>query len=858
MPAPVEAPPTLRLPRRVEPVAHRATLRVDPAATTFTGAMEIDVKIVTPAPVIWLHGYQLQVEAATAERGGDSVALTVTPHGEDLLALHAATPLEGAWTLKLRYRGAVEPTGTTGLFHQQEGDAWYAYTQLEATYARRVFPTLDEPDRKTPWTLTLEVPAALTALANTRPVDEQPADAGWKRVRFAPTRPLPSYLIAFAVGPFEIADAGKSRSGVPIRIVATKGKLSHTAITAEVVPQALALLEDYFDQPYPYDKLDFVPIPVTVGFGAMENPGLVTVVSRSMLFDPAKPTPNDRRGIASLAAHELAHQWFGNSLTMAWWDDIWLNEGLATWMEDRIVHAIAPRPDDAFSIADAHGQALWADSLATARAVRQPIAAAGDIENVFDGVSYAKAGAVLAMYERWIGADAFQRGIRAYVKQHADGVVTTADFLAAIGAAAGRDVSGLSSYLDQAGAPHLRVDLRCEAGQPPTLTLRQARYLPPGAATPAVASTPWTIPLCVAHDRDGARGETCGLVREATSELALDAKTCPRWVVPNAGGLGHYRLSMTPALVAQATGYGWSRMSPVERVVLAGEIATMIQAGELDVALGMALVPPLMRDGSRAAVGMAAALAWVRNLVPDARMATYDRWLARTFGPTARKLGWQRKPGEALDVASRRATLVPLVAAAGDRAMVRDAIKLARGWRSLPRDTRGLVLRTAVRADGATYDRILADARAEQDRDTREDLYSALSSTRDPARVTQTLHLLLDDRVDVREVMYLPYGFWRAPERELAERFVRDHLDTLLARFPKDATTGGGAVFASLFTGACEPARRDELAAFVTTRFASLPGGARIVAQAIESMDQCIAWKAQVGPQVERWLATLR
>jgi len=858
-PVPRDEPaPTLRLSRNVMPVAYRASVRVDPAQPTFTGEVAIDVRIDQPTALIWLHGRDLEVESAAAVQGTTRVPLAAAAEGTDLLGLRADRVLSGAWTLELRYRGQQEDKASTGLFRQHDGGDWYAFTQFEAVYARRVFPSFDEPDRKTPWQLTLEVPSALTAIANTRPVREAPAADGWKRITFAPTRPLPSYLVAFAVGPFEIADAGSSRTGVPIRILAPRGKRAHAALAVEVVPRALALLEDYFDFPYPYDKLDFVPIPVTVGFGCMENPGLVTCVGDAMLFDPATQTPGDRRSIAGAAAHELAHQWFGNVVTMAWWDDIWLNEGLATWVQGRIMHAIDPRPDDGFRLADAHGAALRADRLATARAVRQPIASADDIYTVFDGVSYGKAGAVMAMVEHWLGPAVFQQGVRAYLRKHADGNAVTADFLAALAEASGRDVSGISTFLDQPGAPHLRIGLRCDRGTPPVVTVAQSRYLPPGAATPAVAATPWSIPICIAHDRGGKRGETCALIAEATAEIALDTPACPRWLMPNAGGVGHYRMTLTPELVAQATGPGWSHMTPVERVVLAGDLEQMIRAGELDVASGMALVPRLLRDGNRAAIEQAAQLAGNRRFVPEARMAAYDRWLVKTFGAEARRLGWVRKPGEALDLGRRRSSVVPLVAEAGDRALVREALRLAARWRELPRDGRTAVLRAAVRADGAVFDRLLADVRAEPDRETRGDLYSALTATRDPDRVAQVLGLLFDDTIDVREVMYVPFSFGREPERTQAEAYVREHVDALLARLPVGGTTGSMSVYAAMFTSACDPARRDEIVRFVTATFAGLTGGARDVAQRIESMDQCIAQRATLTPQLDRWLATLR
>ncbi|HUQ02859.1 MAG TPA: M1 family aminopeptidase [Kofleriaceae bacterium] len=851
-------PPTLRLPRTVAPIEYRATVHADPSQATFSGSIEIDVVIDAPTTTIWLNGYQLEVDDAVARRGKERVVLAAAKHGDDFLGFTAPRALAGAWTLDIRYRGQQEASATTGLFRQNDNGDWYAFTQFEAVYARRVFPCFDEPDRKTPWTLALEVPAALTAVSNTIPTGEAPATDGWKKVSFGKTRPLPSYLVAFAIGPFEIADAGKSRHGVPIRIVTPRGKVAHAATAVDVVPKSLALLEDYFDYPYPYDKLDFVPIPLTVGFGCMENPGMVTCVARAMLFDPATASPFDRRSIAGLSAHELAHMWFGNLVTLAWWDDIWLNEGLATWIEDRVMFALDPRPDDVFGPVDNHEHALDADSLATARAVRQPITTPDDILNVFDGVTYGKAGAVMTMFERWVGPEAFQRGIRAYLKKHADGNATTADFVAAMSDAIGKDMSGVSTFLDQPGAPLLSIDVKCEDGKPPVLTVAQSRYLPPGSAKPTVASTPWQIPMCVAHDKDGQRGETCTVVSTATAEIPLEAKGCPRWVWPNADGAGHYRVAMSPALVTQATGYGWSRMTQIERIAMSEDIATMIKAGQLDITVGIALVPRLMRENNRAAIEKATGFAGARQLVPEARMAAYDRWLLTQFGAEARKLGWLRKPGEAMDIQRRRGALVGTAAEAGDKALRRDAVKLAKAWRTLPKESRGQVMAAAVRADDATFDRFLAESFTEGDRVQRDTLRWSLTATRDPERIAKVLALLVDEKVDIREVMYLPYGFWREPDRTQVETFVREHIDELQKRAPSEGVAGGSTTWVGYFTNACDPARRDEIAGYVNGTFGKVPGAGREIAQAIEGMDQCIAWKAQMRPQVEAWAATLK
>src|SRR5215468_1656401 len=291
-PAPVdrglEPPvPKLRLPRNFLPASYAATLAIDPAATGFDGTIAITGEVAQRSSVIWLHGHQLAIKRASAARRGAEVAFTATPHGDELLELRAAAPLEsGTWTLAIDYTGTYDPLNTTGAFKQVVRGVPYVYSQFEALYARRVFPCLDEPDSKVPWQLTLDIPADQVAVSNTPIVREEARAGGKKRVTFARTKPLPSYLVAFGVGPFDVVDAGKTRSGTPVRIVVMKGRAGEAAWAAQTSARLIDLLEEFFGSPYPYEKMDMLAIPVTVGFGAMENAGLITYTETGILLDP--------------------------------------------------------------------------------------------------------------------------------------------------------------------------------------------------------------------------------------------------------------------------------------------------------------------------------------------------------------------------------------------------------------------------------------------------------------------------------------------------------------------------------------------------------------------------------------------
>ena len=850
--------PTLRLPRNFVPVGYRARLAIDPASDRFTGAIEIDGDVRERSKTIWLHGRGLQVTAATATQAGRSVRVEVAAAGDELLALHPAEPLDpGRVTIALAYGGAFDLVEGTGAYKKSVDGVPYIETQFEAISARRVFPCVDEPDSKVSWQLTLDVPRDLVAVANTAATGEAAQGPGTKRVTFAPTKPLPSYLIAFGVGPFDVVDAGKTRSGTPIRIIALKGRAGEAKWAAETTARIVELLEDYFGTPYPYDKLDQLSRP-TMGGGAMENAGLITYAQRAILRDPAKITPGERFAWVSVAAHELAHQWFGDLVTTAWWDDIWLNEGFASWLGAKIVGQFDPAwRGDLLDTSEREG-ALGADSVISARRVRQPIRNAGDIFQAFDGITYNKGSAILGMFERAVGPDKFRDGVRAYLAGHRFGNATSADFIAAISAVAGHDVApAFGSFLDQAGAPVVHTELRCGAGQPPTLAISQHRYVRPGSP-PVPEGTPWRLPVCVAFDRGGTRGEACTELTTASTELALDAKACPAWVFANAGARGYYRTSQADAGLVALRDRGWKLLTPAERMIAFGDVAAFAATGEVDLGIELSLVPRLLAERHRVAIGAAVNAAdTARRWLPADQIPRFDAWIQKTFGPAARALGWQARPGDDIDAERSRTALVSLVAGSGDAPLRAAAVALAKSWRTLGTANRGPLLAIAADADPATFDQLLAAAPVEQDPELRADLLRAVTQVTDEARLRAALALTFDKRLEPRDARGLVFAGRGVAQFRVVDAYFREHLAELLVRFP-DNGTGGASGLATTFLRGCDASVRDGAVAFVREHFATLTGSERVIAQGLERFDQCVAARALLGPKLSAWLAKAR
>src|ERR1700688_645181 len=536
------AVPRLRLPATASPLHYRVELTLVPAAERFSGAVAIDLLLEEPAAVLWLNATALTIEAATLTAGSTRLAAGIVPGGDDFVGFSFARPVPaGRARLEVRFTGAVSSIETRGLFRQRDGGRWYLYSQFEATDARRAFPCFDEPGFKTPWDLTLHVRREDTAVANTPVRSETAEPGGMKQVVFASTPPLPSYLVALGVGPFEIVDAGHAgQKAKPIRIIVPRGHAKEAWYAVETSARLLDLLENYIGTAYPYAKLDNLVIPQTVGFGAMENAGLITYASSIVLAKPDEATLRFKRNYVGAFAHEAAHQWFGDLVTPKWWDDVWLNESFASWLGTKIEGRFHPAWSEGVDPVAARDRGARRDTIVSARQIRQPITTKHDIENAFDGITYAKGQAVLQMFEGWVGEERFQAGGRRYLAAHAFGNATAEDFIGALAATGDTAIRpAFFSFLAQPGLPEVSVELRCVQGHG-ELDLSQRRFLPLGST--GTGGQLWQVPVCVRYV-SGARAErACTLLVKARQTLPLAGGSCPDWVLGNAGGLGYYRV----------------------------------------------------------------------------------------------------------------------------------------------------------------------------------------------------------------------------------------------------------------------------------------------------------------------------
>ena len=855
--------PTGPLPETLVPDRFEIELRIDPREKRFSGRSRIEGRLDGATDTLWLHGKDQDIESATLRDGDGEVPLSVEQaHVSGVLRLTAPRPIAaGPVSVELDYSAPFnrQLEGAYKLVHAGEA---YVMTQMEPLGARLAFPGLDEPRFKRPWDITLVVPESMNAVANTAAIEETAPGDGFKRIRFARTENLPSYLIAFAVGPWDIVEwddiaPNEVRARpLPLRGIAAQGRGEDLTYALAHSGEVVAALERYFGIPYPFDKLDILAAP-DFSAGAMENAGLITYRDSLLFIHPNSPT-GQRQGYWGVHAHELAHQWFGNLVTMPWWDDLWLNEAFATWMGNRIVDELQPGFNVQRARQDAAVFAMDGDSLASTRRIREPITEFTEIAAAFDGITYRKGGAVLAMFEHYLGAGAFQAGIRQYLHAHARGNARSDDLIAALAQQAADPAAlaaAFASFLDQPGVPFLRLHLDCEAARP-TLQIAQSRYLPVGS--PAAVGQRWSVPLCVRYGQGEDSFGQCSLIAPDQTELVLEqAQGCPDWLMPNADGAGYYRFALAPADQARLDA-AFDRLGEAEQRMIADSLDAAFRAGTLDAEGYLASVPKIAAAPARqTALAPLEILEWL--LEHHARDQTERTALrarvAAVYGPRLDALGREPRPGDSDDDRLLRAGLMDVLAdfardpglgaalaADGRRVLGLDGTGTLQPDAVAP-DQRALALKmAAVYGDAASFEAMARAFRDAHDSLLRGQLLSALGRFTDPELAARARALSLEDGTRSNEVaVVLANQVGEAALRDAARAWLRDNYEALMAKGPRGL--GGGFVQFDA-AGRCDPAEADDIEAWHGPRLREVEGGPRRVAQAVERIRLCAALKA--------------
>jgi len=877
--------PAGQLPEDVTPSHYSLEMTIVPDQERFSGKAVIDVRLAKPTDVIWLHGRGLDVSRVTVRDGtGPETIATWSeiPNSDGVVKLTVTKPLNSptaqiAVTYDAPFNRQLE-----GLYRSQDAGTYYAFSQMEAISARLAFPGFDEPRFKTPFDIALTVRAVHTAVSNAPELKTENLPGGMKRVQFATTKALPTYLIALLVGPFDVVNweavpktALRDRP-IPLRGIAAKGKGPQMTYALANTAGLLTTLEDYFGIPYPFEKLDIIAA-TDFSAGAMENAGAI-VYRESLLLMDDKASLSQKRRYVNVHAHEIAHHWFGNLVTPLWWNDIWLNEAFATWMADKAAATWDPAGEyDRSSLRGALG-AMSSDSKSNTRRIAQPIETNGDIENAFDGITYQKGGGVLSMFEQYYGIENFRKGIKLHLERHAFGGATAEDFLKSI-ADANNDTKGVEafqSFLNLPGVPLITAELKCSV-KGNSVALSQSRYIA-RIGKPLAQTQTWKVPLCLAHGTGSARTQTCQMLESSAASIDLGAGACPSWIMPNADGAGYYRFKLDKTDWAALTAAA-DNLTDKEVLAAINSLDAAFDIGEMDIADYLNNVRALMaRKGGNATWDAASALSsrlrWIKDvLVSEKSEPAVERYIAGLYGPLYEKIGLD--PTSALDRSNAtqatllRGPVVSMMALHARAAPVRQTLA-QRGAAYL-----------GVRADGTTdgalhpeavdanmieealvvavqdmgkpvTDAIFARLKTERDGTTRSRLLSALTRDTTPATIAQLRALVLSGALRVNEVPIVVYG-GMGERRNTQEGWAwfKANFEAIKMRMPSSGQ-GGLAGIGGRF---CTQEEQADYKKFFEPKIDSLLGAARIYEASLETVEHCIALTSRQRAAADAYFA---
>jgi len=843
-----------RLPATVEPDHYTLWFAPDFATNTFAGTARIDVRSRTRTAAITLNAAEITVQSATITSVGQTQTADVMLDAKaETATLRVPKPIAaGPATLDIRFTGILNDR-LRGFYLSTANGKKYAVTQLEATDARRMFPGFDEPAFKATFDLSVTAPASAMAISNGAIVSDVPnPQAGTHTVTFARTPRMSSYLVALLVGDFQCRTGASG--DVPIRVCSTPDKYPLTAFALEAAETLLTLQTEYFGIRYPFGKLDIIGIP-DFSAGAMENAGAITFRESVLLADPMLSSLGTRKRIASVISHEIAHQWFGDLVTMKWWDDIWLNEGFATWMENKPLLTWKPEWQMELTQADDTLTALGTDSQDATRAIRMRVSTPAEINEVFDGIAYEKTAAVLRMIERYVGEEAFRKGVTSYLTRYAFSNAAGEDFWREMARVTGKPVDRiLASFVTQVGAPVVSVAASCKNDRT-TLTLRQSRFSG-SPSSKAPGPTTWSMPVCARPLSGGA--PVCKVMAKATEEVSLPG--CgPVLVNPDASG--YFLTEYAPEAQATLATAPAGSLSAVERLRLAGDAWWMARSGRHDIGAFLDVAATYANETTPDALGEVAGRLGtiVGSIAAPVDRVRLQAWIRTTFGPALTAIGVAPKTGDSDATLSRRATLISLVGiTGGDAAVQAEGRALAERYftdrASLPGTLVPTVLTlAALGGNDALYQRYLDRAKtltAEPEEYYR--YLGALSSFPTPALAERTLNLALSSDVrsqDVPRIVGTLLG--RADTRAATWQQLKTNWSTVTEKL--DPYQGLPGVVGSV--GAfCSTADAADVQQFFGAN--PVPPAARSLAKAIERIESCAAVQQRQQPALTRWLDT--
>jgi aminopeptidase N len=841
-----------KLPKDIVPIRYAIDLAPDLDQATFFGEEVIEVEVAHPTQKIVLNSLGLEITRGTLVLASGALTLPAPQMdaGEQTATFSLKAALApGRCTIRLAFSGKLTeaPEGLYISRFQKDGKDRHALaTQFEATDARRMFPCWDEPVFKATFSLGVTAPKRFQVVSNMPASEPQPVLGDLVKYHFAESPKMSTYLLALCIGDFEKIE--DEIDGIHLRIFVTPGKLEQARFAMEATKKVVHFYNDYFGVKYPLPKLDQVALPST-GAGGMENWGCIVFNDNALLYDPATSSEQTKERVFAVVAHEIAHQWFGDLVTMAWWDNLWLNEGFASWMGTKATDHFNPEWKVWLRASGDKNWAMRLDSRATTHPIQQRIANESQAIDSFDEITYSKGQSVLRMIESWLGEEPFRDGIRGYMKAHAYSSSTTADLWRALEDSSGKPVRELAAgWTEQPGFPVVRVGMQTE--QPDTtISLSQERFtIHQADAAPLL----WQIPVVVGPAGDPLHGAVLLLKGKAAEKVVFDPEIA---IKANLGDRGYFRSQYSEPLFKRLR-KAVPHLAEVDRVNLLFDTWALVEAGRTPAADYLNLADAIADDPTPTELGeIIGVLESIDRMERDTGNQTgFRSWAIRFLQPHLAKLGWNAKPGETPLKTNLRASLIRVLGLFGDPATIREArarfIEYLQSPASLDGNLRGPVFLTVGRnADEATWEKLHSLARNADSFEQKRALYSALTTVRDPALASKALALSLTNELiapdAARIVGRVSYD---GEHPELAWDFAREHLDALLEKLP---ALGVNDYVPGIFRGFTDAARADELEAFAQKNLP--PAVHHSVAKSADEIRFEAEFKQRALPEIDAW-----
>ncbi len=856
-----------RLPTNVRPVKYDLTLTPDLSAFTFAGEETISIEVDEAVSSIAVNAIELdilEVQATLADGttlSAQSISLdeemeTATfAFGQDIPA--------GAASLYIRFNGTLNDQ-LRGFYRSQytdpEGQQRYlATTQFEATDARRAFPCWDDPAVKATFDVTLVVPSDLVAISNTMIVSETPAAGGAKTVRFGESPKMSTYLLAFIVGDFASVEE-RAPNGTLIRVWATRGKEEQGRFAVENAVGLLNYFNSYFDIPYPLEKLDHIAVP-DFAAGAMENWGAITYRETALLFDPENSSAATKQRIMEVVSHEMAHMWFGDLVTMEWWDDLWLNESFASWMGDKAVDHQYPEWNmwTQFVFQDTNS-GLSLDGLRNSHPIEARVENPAQIRELFDAISYSKGGATLRMLENFLGEETFRQGLHGYLSANQYANARTEDLWTALEEASGQPVTAImNTWVKQMGYPVLQTDTRAHEGAR-RVGLTQRRFLYDHLLDESEADpTLWQVPVSVARAGDDDKVSLLMEQRDADVELDKDTGS-GGWVKANAGQTGFYRVNYSTE--------GWNRLQgaverlelpAVDRLGLQNDAYALVRAGFLPATQFLSLAEAYKVESDASVWSdLSTNLRGMENLLFDEPcIDRYQAYARGLYERIAGQVGWDAGPDEGHLDSLRRGVVLGQFGGYGDPGTIAEAKgrfgRYLDDQSSLHPDLKGVVYGlVAQEGDESTYDTMW---RLEREADLHEErmrLLGALTRFQSRELLSDMLERSLSDEVRSQDTVLVVVSLaGNRYGKDLAWEFIKENWEEFDRRYGR----GGFAIMRLVgITGSfTDPERAKDVEDFFESHPA--PSAARTIQQSLERIRLNATWLERNREGVAGWLA---